>query len=65
LRQRIAPRAMNSAAIARFIQYYERLSRHSLRTLSPSADLTITLDARRRVSVVATRGASRGRTSRH
>lgn len=65
LRQRHAPHAMSGAAITRFIQYYERLSRHSLRTLSSTSDMTITLDAHRRVSAVALRGAPRGRTARY
>ncbi len=67
LRRRHAPRAMEPAALARFIAHYERLSRHALRVLPARADVLVTLDARRRVrcvSVPARRGSSRARTAR-
>ncbi|MDE2597808.1 MAG: kinase [Sphingomonadales bacterium] len=43
-----APAAMDEAAIARFIQHYERLTRHILREMPPRADLLVRLDKRRR-----------------
>ncbi|GAP65143.1 putative kinase [Mizugakiibacter sediminis] len=49
LRRRGAPRAMDAAALDRFIAHYERLGRHALATLPPRADVRIELDAARRV----------------
>ncbi|HEY4092490.1 MAG TPA: kinase [Luteibacter sp.] len=43
LRARGEPRAMDAAAMARFLQHYERLSRHALATLPAQADLLIRL----------------------
>lgn len=39
---------MDRAALARFIQHYERISRQALRTLPARADRVVRLDARRR-----------------
>jgi D-glycerate 3-kinase len=44
LRARGEPRAMDAPALARFLQHYERLSRHALATLPAKADLLIPLD---------------------
>lgn len=48
LRQR-APGAMTPAAVTRFIQHYERLTRWMLAELPERADLTLRLDRARRV----------------
>jgi len=40
---------MSRAALDRFVQHYERVSRHALRTLPALADDTVVLDAHRRV----------------
>lgn len=40
--------AMDAAALARFIQHYERVSRQALRTLPALADVVVPLDADRR-----------------
>ncbi len=40
-------RAMTRAQVARFVQFFERVSRQALRTLPEIADRTIRLDARR------------------
>ncbi|HEX7112003.1 MAG TPA: kinase [Mizugakiibacter sp.] len=53
LRRRGAPRAMDAAALARFIAHYERLSRHALATLPARADVRIVLDRDRRVRRVS------------
>lgn len=47
LRERDAPRAMDAAALKRFLMHYERLSRHALRTLPARADVCILLRADR------------------
>ena len=49
LRAQCAPRAMSTAAIRRFIAHYERLTRHALQVLPGIADVTVQLDARRKV----------------
>ena len=41
-------RGMDAAALARFLQHYERLSRHALASLAARADRRFVLDARRR-----------------
>ncbi|WP_250633913.1 kinase [Pinirhizobacter soli] len=41
------PRAMNDAALDRFVSHYERISRHALRTLPARADVLVELDATR------------------
>ncbi|MGY0560913.1 kinase [Luteimonas sp. A277] len=41
-------RGMDRAALERFVQHFERVSRQALRTLPAIADLTVRLDARRR-----------------
>ena len=67
LRARRAPRAMDDAALARFIAHYERLSRHALRTLPALADRVVSLDAQRRVRAISApvrRDPSRARTAR-
>lgn len=40
---------MDAAAIARFVQHFERVSRQALRTLPAIAERSLTLDARRRL----------------
>lgn len=52
LRARGAPRALDRAALHRFLMHYERLSRHALRTLPPRADIRLVLDGRRRVRAI-------------
>lgn len=49
LRRSGATRAMSARALSRFVQHFERLSRHALKTLPGIADIVITLDAGRRV----------------
>jgi len=44
---------MSDAEVDRFIQYYERLTRHILREMPGRADLTIRLDAQRRIDTGA------------
>jgi D-glycerate 3-kinase len=46
-RARGEPRAMDAPTLTRFLQHYERLSRHALATLPARADLLIRLDASR------------------
>ena len=46
---------MDPARLARFIQHYERVSRHALRTLPHLADATVPLDAQRRPASVIQR----------
>lgn len=41
--------SMDEAGVQRFVQYFERVSRHALRTLPAIADTTLVLDARRHV----------------
>ncbi|WP_448536698.1 kinase [Sphingobium yanoikuyae] len=43
---------MNDAQVARFIQHYERLTRHILDEMPARADLVVALDARRGVTAV-------------
>ncbi|NCT67196.1 MAG: kinase [Rhodanobacteraceae bacterium] len=50
LRARHAPRAMDAAALARFLQHYERLSRHALRALPRHADVLLRLRGDRSVA---------------
>jgi D-glycerate 3-kinase len=42
-----ASQAMDARALARFLEHYERLTRHALRVLPARADLVVELDARR------------------
>jgi len=42
-----APRAMDDAALERFLAHYERVSRHALRTLPARADVLVELDTTR------------------
>ncbi|MCB1567895.1 MAG: kinase [Xanthomonadales bacterium] len=49
LRERQAPQAMDTQALARFIAHYERLSRHALAVLPERADTLVRLDAQREV----------------
>ena len=49
LRRAHAPRAMSPSQLHRFIMHYERLSRHSLRTLPALADIRLVLVADRSV----------------
>ncbi|WP_313392728.1 kinase [Sphingobium yanoikuyae] len=46
---------MNDAQVARFIQHYERLTRHILDEMPARADLVVALDARRGVTAVRSR----------
>lgn len=48
---------MDDTAIDRFVQHYERLTRHILAEMPARADLTLGLDARRHVVAVETRAA--------
>jgi len=48
---------MDRAALARFLQHYERVARHALRTLPALADATVPLDAARRPGPPVARGA--------
>ncbi len=51
LRQRAGPaEGMDDAALDRFLQHYERLTRHMLRTLPAQADVIIDMDAERRIT---------------
>ena len=52
-------RLMDAAAIARFIQHYERLTRHILAEMPGRADLTLHLDTNRRVLRAETKEPSR------
>jgi D-glycerate 3-kinase len=47
LRDRGEPRAMDAPALSRFLQHYERLSRHALATLPAKADVVVLLDDQR------------------
>jgi len=47
LRARGEPRAMDDKAMSRFLQHYERLSRHALGTLPAKADMVVKLSAAR------------------
>ncbi len=49
LRARHAPQAMDAVALDRFLQHYERISRHALVSLPPVADLCLMLDENRHV----------------
>jgi D-glycerate 3-kinase len=49
LHARGAPQAMDANALARFLQHYERISRHALATLPARADRVLKLDAGRHV----------------
>ncbi|MFC3212747.1 hypothetical protein [Novosphingobium panipatense] len=42
-------RVMDDAALDRFVQFYERLTRHALREMPARADLVLHLDAGRRL----------------
>ena len=44
---RTGAKVMSDAEVARFIQYYERLTRHILKTMPDYADLTLQLDSSR------------------
>ncbi len=46
---------MNDAQVARFIQHYERLTRHILDEMPARADLVVALDAQRGVTAVRSR----------
>jgi D-glycerate 3-kinase len=47
LRARGEPRAMDEEEMTRFLQHYERLSRHALATLPAKADVVVALDRER------------------
>ena len=49
LRRAGAPHAMDAAAIARFVQHYERITRHILAEMPARADLVARLDGERRL----------------
>lgn len=57
LRARHAPGAMDARALRRFMQHFERLTRHAARTLPGRADLCVALDAGRRVRAFRPRPA--------
>ena len=46
---------MSDAQVARFIQHYERLTRHILDEMPARADLVVALDAQRGVTAVRSR----------
>ncbi|HVZ30496.1 MAG TPA: kinase, partial [Asticcacaulis sp.] len=46
---KIGTRVMSDSEVAVFIRFYERLTRHVLKEMPPRADLTLWLDAGRRV----------------
>lgn len=48
LRQRGDPAAMDRAALSRFLQHYERISRRALETMQCKADMVLRLDEQRR-----------------
>ena len=49
-------KAMTHAQVMRFVQFFERVSRHAMETLPGIADATIRLDAGRRVALGSTLG---------
>jgi len=55
LRARGALHALSRAALHRFVMHYERLSRHSMKTLPALADLRIVLDHKRQVKRITRR----------
>ena len=55
---RAAGGGMDKAALARFIQHYERITRHMLADMPARADMLIQLDAERQVVAVRERGAT-------
>ncbi|MDE2150272.1 MAG: kinase [Gammaproteobacteria bacterium] len=55
LRRAAAPRALDRTALRRFLQHYERLTRHALNCLPARADWLIVLDGQRRVHAVRRR----------
>ena len=57
-RDPLAPQAMDSAALARFIQHYERLTRHMLEEMPSRADITAWLDENRKVLRISERPTS-------
>lgn len=68
LRERHAAHAMSPAGLLRFIQHYERLSRHALTKLGARADLVLELDSRRtvvRIITAAPDAASYARSFRY
>lgn len=48
----LAGRGMDAAQLARFVQHYERLTRHVWRTMPAYADLTLYLDAQRQPTAI-------------
>jgi D-glycerate 3-kinase len=55
LRAAGAPRAMHAAALVRFVQHYERLTRHASAVLPVRADLVLEQDAARHVIAIHAR----------
>ncbi|WP_028916329.1 kinase [Pseudoxanthomonas sp. J35] len=53
-------RGMDDTALARFIQHYERISRHALATLPGRADACVVLDGERRPLDLVVRGGPAG-----
>jgi D-glycerate 3-kinase len=49
-----APGVMTAEQLQRFVQHYERITRHMLRTTPAVADLVLQLDAKRRVTALVT-----------
>jgi D-glycerate 3-kinase len=57
-----ARRVMNDVELRRFVEHFERITRHMLRTTAAHADLVVELDADRAVRAIVTSSAgSRGR----
>jgi D-glycerate 3-kinase len=50
-----APGIMNDQQLERFIQHFERVTRHMMRTTPNRADIVVQLDAKRRVLAVVTK----------
>ena len=50
LRRKGGARLMDDAQVVRFVRHYERLTRHALAVMPGRADLTLRLDAARRIS---------------
>lgn len=63
LRRAGTRRAMTRSQLVRFIEHFERISRHSLHTLTAIADLSIALDAQRNLGTIATHHVPRARAA--
>ena len=56
-RQRARPPGMTDAELERFVQHYERLTRHMLKTMPGYADAVIDIDANHRMTGITLLGA--------